>query len=389
MNSIPLLTLILIICASLPQIATAIDKPVDLDKGEGAVVFRMDSNYPNIPGNKLRVVFKKPDSLEFDSILAQRKGKITVAKLPAGQYRLLKFETLQYETNVEGETTFTVEEGKATYLGDIDFKVNLGYGRDWRVETFKINDNSEKTLAELSTVFSGETISFLLDINWEAENSGNVEYSHFKPVKKDYKGEGLQENGLLAIHLASKRTNDFMKAASLGLGTQEVSRIEFDFKSTDGSNRFGTIAYTGYNIMTGVAYKKLDKYTKGSLIMLELPPGHYSINKFRAHFDDANAAIDSYYNTIDTALPFSIEAGKISYLGEVYGNALTKKILLFDIPQSVNFYINDFWERDQKELLKLYPFLKDIPAETSLLEGKDGWDQIFIQNIDPRASLMK
>lgn len=387
MKNYPLLSLITIISISLAQFSVAKGAPLALEANEGAVVFMMDSNYPNFLTNSLRVVFKKNDSLEFKAIFAKRKGKITVAKLSAGEYRLLKLESDQYFTNLDDGPSFTIEEGKATYVGDIKFMVNVGFGRNWRVDTFEISDNADDTLEILSSTFSGVTINSTLPLNWQVDSKSddNEKHTSFKPTKKNYTGNGLIENGLLVLRLASKKPQGI---ASLGLGSPEVARINFKFKAIDGSNRSGIIEFNAYNVMTGISYKKLDKYTRGGLVALELPPGDYSINKFEAILDGGTAHVE-YYNTIDTELPFSVKAGKITYLGEVYGNALKKKLLLFNMAQSVEFYVNDFWERDQKELIKKYPFLKEIPAETRLLEGKDGWEQIFHQGVDPRSFLKK
>ncbi len=382
-----LLASILFIVVSLARFSAAKESPLVLAANEGAVVFMMDSNYPNFLTNTLRVVFKKDDSLEFKTIHAKRKGKITVAKLSAGEYRLLKLESDQYVTTLDDGPSFTIEEGKATYVGDIKFMVNLGFGRNWRVDTFEISDNADVSLKHLSSSFSGETINSTLLLNWQADAEGddNIKPTTFKPTKKNYTGEGLKENGLLVLRLASSKPHGI---ASLGMGSPEVARINFKFKATDGSHRSGVIEFNAYNVMTGVSYKKLDQYTRGGLVSLELPPGEYSINKFEAFTDGGTNTIE-YYNTIETELPFSIEEGKITYLGEVYGNALKKNVTLFNLTQSVDFYVNDFWERDRKELIEKYPFLKDIPAETKLLEGKDGWEQIFHQNVDPRSFLKK
>lgn len=387
MKNNPLLALALFISVSLAPFTVAKGAPIALEANEGAVVFMMDSNYPNFLTNSLRVVFKKNDSLEFKAIFAKRKGKITVAKLSAGEYRLLKLESDQYTTNLDDGPSFTIEEGKATYVGDIKFMVNVGFGRNWRVDKFEISDNADETLKKLSSSFSGETVNSTLAINWEAgaEGDDNEKHRTFKPTKKDYTGTGLKENGLLVLRLASKKPQG---VAALGLGSPDVARIDFKFKAIDGKNRSGIIEFNAYNVVTGVSYKKLDQYTRGGLVALELPPGDYSINKFVAHIDGGTTTVE-YYNTIETILPFSVEAGKITYLGEVYGNALRKKLLLFNVSQSVDFYVNDFWERDRKELLEKYPFLKDIPAQTKLLEGKDGWEQIFHQNVDPRSFLKK
>lgn len=383
------ISLSLLFALSFAQTVFSKSKEISLNAGEGAVVFMMDSNYPNFPGNKLRVVFKKVDSLEIQSVLAQRKGKVTIKSLPAGIYRIDNFQSAQYKTTFKKSSTFAVEEGKATYIGDIEFKVNLGYGRNWRIDTLAITDNSTKTLGTIASRFKGDTSTTLQSVKWEhhATTNKSAKTTKFKVAGKKYKGENLDKNGLLVVRLASKKPNLLLQTASLGAAGHIVGRLEFDFESKIDSHRIGTIKSTDYNVMTGYDYKGLDKHTRGAIVTIELPPGEYSITRYRAHIDNPNAMIDYHYNTVAFNLPFNIEAGQITYLGEIYGNQSKKTVLIFDSVQSVNFYVNDFWDRDRKELVKRYPFLKGVTAKTELLEANDGWEQVFIQNVDPREIL--
>ncbi len=360
---------------------------IDLKPGEGLLVFKMETNFVNTPFGKFQVLLKKKNTLDGVTVVPKQKDQWTKVAVPIGEYELVEFSSPNWSSEFYENNTVLIEEGATTYIGDITFIAkNRPLKTSPLVETFEVNDNSDEAREALedrytenfrtALVLTGETPTDL-----EADKA---KLERFFPVKKQYNGENLESKGLVVARIAMEKSNVLMHAAMLGMSRPIITSFSLDFEPTDGSKQIGFIRNDALNLVS--PFKPLDKQTKGLLVAIEVPPGTYNINRF-----DANVSymtVDTwYFNTIDSEAPFSVNAGEITYIGEIFAHALKERFLLFNSPQNVEFYITNQWERDQKELYSKFKFLKDFPVTHSLLEGQNGWEAVFHTGENPRDML--
>jgi hypothetical protein len=159
-----------------------------------------------------------------------------------------------------------------------------------------------------------------------------------------------------------------------------IAEVTVSFRDSDGKNARRVQTADDF---IGTAWKEnggfdfLSSGGGGNLFALKLPPGDYEIHRWSVGTGTA-----VYYPSSDFSLPFSIESGKSTYMGD-FNFTIGKGHNLFGIPIP---YLDDIayfnsWERDLNALKSKYPSINLQEVDFSGLqfgvdlEGADGPDR--------------
>lgn len=115
-----------------------------------------------------------PFSRWFDPELKSRGGTYAV-ELPVGRYSLTRWEVFQGSRHSVSSqhipVTFYIEQGKATYLG------NLHFGEDWLVSLRDRADRDLPLLKNRIPALNGVPVEIVIDKNGELKGVGGRYYS--------------------------------------------------------------------------------------------------------------------------------------------------------------------------------------------------------------------
>jgi hypothetical protein len=86
---------------------------------------------------------------------------------------------------------------------------------------------------------------------------------------------------------------------------------------------------------------------EGSVFSAHLPPGNYELFNVRFFENRGSMGTTTFTSKVDFSVPFSVEEGKATYLGEYVGQRLTGRSIIY-LPVSAGGYyvVSDQMERD-------------------------------------------
>lgn len=131
------------------------------------------------------------------------------------------------------------------------------------------------------------------------------------------------------------------------------------FRSMDGATT-GAIAFTD----TGLSSQESHYSTataRGSVFLLELPPGRYEFYDLKFHLNDDGLQW-SYWARDEFSVPFTVEAEMVSYLGSFVAHGAWRLGAYPDpLPVGGYFTVADEFDRDRLLVASVHP---DIDAES-------------------------
>jgi hypothetical protein len=113
----------------------------------------------------------------------------------------------------------------------------------------------------------------------------------------------------------------------------------------------------------------------GRVLAVQLEPGEYELYSWTIYVQAVNGYGYISPKAPPTPLPFQVQAGVITYLGNLHGQTVMgQNVFGMDVPGGGIPSITDRLERDKPMLKAKFPMLQDWPITSANLNGKE-WAQ--------------
>lgn len=329
---------------------------------EGSIVFQFDGKKRK--AKNFEFYFLNEKSREIVEVEPSEKGTSRSLSLGEGQHRLLAIRFVNAFEDFyfcpPSVCTYEVKAGRTLYVGEfsLSFKGVGSVVFPYRAQ-FTIRDRSKEASASLH--FPNESDVLAIDI--KEVNQSLLMRDLPSPAKVDASTSlsELEDKGVVAVRLSSSvnRANFGGSVASSVLMKMRITGFYMKI-AEDG----------GRNFSIGMPIKLLGKRKDAAspegesyMLLFALPPGDYSVRDLITEFGAAGAA---GFN-VPLGMDFKVEAGRISYLGQIEAEPVKNKLLGVDTEARSRFFLTDDWEVDQQALFEKVPFMKDWPVDAQPL----------------------
>ena len=158
------------------------------------------------------------------------------------------------------------------------------------------------------------------------------------PVPKAFQDIPLDEAGIAFGTIGSDLKSSF-------------TRMGIRYRQVDSENESMILFQQGYFSISPLNFEVNGE--KGSVFVLQLPPGQYEMYDVYFHMDQASAGSTTFSSKQEFSVPFEIKKGESVYLGEFITKVVkAKNFLRISVPVGGYFKVTDQLERDKAYLLE-------------------------------------
>jgi hypothetical protein len=119
---------------------------------------------------------------------------------------------------------------------------------------------------------------------------------------------------------------------------------------------------------------KLEDYCETYYLVCSLPPGDYRLENITGVYTGGSMS----YFKMPTGLEFSIVGGRISYLGDIFGEPVKDKFLWTDRSATTRYFLSTRWDRDESYFEEVAPFLETWHLDYARLEPINEWNSTIL-----------